>query len=319
MDKDNFISYGFDSYIKTFQDFFHHNNALYQEHLDKLKDSLDSVSISHVEAFLERILRLPLPSKDFLIRKEVFYLPQELREITIEQNYKKNILPKYYEKYNLLGNEKLEIAIFRQHCGLKKLSPIIQKSLLGTVFIDAGAFWGDSALILTKYQPKKIISFEPNTINFLKLQGVIKKNSLENLVKIHKVALARENHNDILYYLSNVQNHGASLIFKPFKAKEESVSLVSLDSFYKENYPNTQEKIGLIKLDVEGYALQALLGACNIIKLHKPIISCAIYHNPEEFFYILPLLQQLNPEYNFSIMPLNQSFILKEMTLLAWI
>jgi FkbM family methyltransferase len=58
------------------------------------------------------------------------------------------------------------------------------------------------------------------------------------------------------------------------------------------------EKITYIKMDLEGYDYDALLGAENLIKKNKPKIPVTIYHNPQHAEEITAYLKSLAPEYN---------------------
>ncbi|MFL1780629.1 putative methyltransferase FkbM family protein [Candidatus Hepatincolaceae symbiont of Richtersius coronifer] len=317
---DNFVSYGFDEYIKTFQNYNFYNKSKMEQELEILQAQLDEASQQAVTDFLDLMLKLPLPSSNFLIKKSHLYTPNDLKKIKIEGEFYKQI-QQYYKIYNLQGDEKLEVNIFKYHCGLKLLPKEIIKGLKDKVFIDGGAFWGDSALIINKYHPHSIICFEPNTVNYKKLQQTLENNNLMDKSKLINYGLtAKEqdagNYEKELYYLSQRQNHGASFIFKAKKAKKEMVKLIALDDYIMQE--NKNQIVGLIKLDVEGMGVEAIKGAANIIKAYKPIISCAIYHNPQEFFKIKPLLTQYNEDYKFMIVALNSNFILKELTLLAY-
>jgi len=229
----------------------------------------------------------------------------------LEKDFLKN---ETWQNYRIIfvGEEKLEINVFKYHCGLKFLPKYITDKIKNTIFIDAGAFWGDSSLIFLKYLPNKIISFEPNSNNYKLLCNTIANNNLQDICICENIGLFYKNVYKKMNYISNKQNHGASLIFKPYKAKVEDVKLIALD-----NYSNTKN-IGFIKIDAEGMGLQVLYGAKNIIKQYKPVISCAIYHHPIELFHVKLYLEKLNPSYTFKIVNLNNNFILKELTLLAY-
>jgi FkbM family methyltransferase len=313
--KDDFIKYGLDQYIETFQRFHKDNFAEYEYKLSVLKSLLDKESINNVDRFLQLMLKLPLPSKDFQIRVKSFYNQEELLQIQKEQEYKQNVINRYYEKYSLEGWEKLEVNVFKHHCGLKRLPKDVIKKLKDKLFIDGGAFWGDSMLILSRYNPYKIISFEPNSINFKHLSNTITNNRFTNFVESYQIGLFNKKEETLMSFISDQQNHGASIVFSPYKAQQEKISLDALDNLLEEN----KKEVGLIKLDVEGVGVNAIKGAKQTIKKYSPVISCAIYHNPEEFFNIAPLISSYNTKYKFLILPLSQDFILKEMTLLAWV
>lgn len=313
--KNDFIKYGLDQYIVTFQDYYNSHLEEYNNKLSYLKSNLDEQSQINVDRFLQLMLKLPLPSKNFMIRVNSIYNQDELKQIQAEKKYKEDVINNYYTKYKLEGWEKLEVNVFKYHCGLKSLPKEVRKSLKKKVFIDGGAFWGDSMLMLNSYIPSKIICFEPNSVNYNQLLKTVSNNKLEFIVDVEKLGLSNKKEESQMNFISQQQNHGSSIVFSAVKAKQENINLESIDNYFK----NKNLDIGLIKLDVEGYGVQAIEGAKEIIKTQTPVISCAIYHNPEEFFNILPLLKSYNSNYKFMILPLSQDFILKEITLIAWV
>ncbi len=318
-----FIDYGFDAYISTFQNYFSSNPEEYNQKLSVLEKNLSAESFNQAIRFLRVMNLLPLPSCNYLVKKSVIYNDEEIIEIFKEKKFY-NDINKFYTQYNLQGFEKIEINVFRHHCGLKpirhnfkdKYNIKIDKYLYKSNMIDGGAFYGDSALIFNKfYRPHNIYAFEPSSVNYNSLQTNIQNNHLNKVIIAEKLGLTNNVSRETLNYISTIQNHGASFVFKPNRLKTEEVNLTTIDNYVQENKINN---LKLIKLDVEGYGLKAVKGAKETITKYKPIISCAVYHNPEEFFDILPLLRQYNKDYTFELLPLSHSFILKEMTLMAY-
>lgn len=311
-----FISYGFDSYIQTFQQTYHENPIAYQEELANFLREVDAESKEVISRFHTVILSLPLPTKDFLIRKTKIYSSLELQQLALENRFLTDI-HKYYRLYNLVGDEKLAINVFKYHCGLKFLPAKVQKSLYQTIIIDGGAFFGDSALIFNRYKPANIVCFEPNSVNFQRLRQTISNNNIP--ATLVQAGLADNTGERPLYYVSQSQNHGASYQFQANNSKAEITTLTTIDSYlqqHKNNFPT--QRVGLIKLDVEGYGLESIQGAKNTILQHKPIISCAIYHNPKEMFGVYQALKSLHKSYKIQVFALSQGIVLKDLTLLAY-
>lgn len=309
-----FISYGFDSYIQTFQSAYLNNPIVYQEELTSFLHEVGSESQLIINRFHEVILNLPLPTKDFLIRKTKVYNAAELQQLALENKFLQSI-HKYYELYNLMGDEKLEVNVFKYHCGLKLLPIAITNKLYQALIIDGGAFIGDSALIFNRYKPSNILCFEPNSYNFQRLTTTINNNNIAATLVL--AGLADTKGEKSLNYISTKQNHGASYLFQAKNSKTEITALTTIDAYLQEN--NLQKtKVGLIKLDVEGYGLESIQGAKNTILQHKPIISCAIYHNPKEMFGVYKALKSFNQSYKIQVFALSQGSVLKDLTLLAY-
>ncbi|MFL1781364.1 FkbM family methyltransferase [Candidatus Hepatincolaceae symbiont of Richtersius coronifer] len=99
----------------------------------------------------------------------------------------------------------------------------------------------------------------------------------------------------IAYINDNKSSTGSKLSNNTDGSK---IAVVSVDDFIKEN--NIKD-LGLIHLDVEGLETKVIEGAKNVIAEYKPILLISIYHNPEDFFDLKPLIESWNLDYNFKI------------------
>ncbi len=52
-------------------------------------------------------------------------------------------------------------------------------------------------------------------------------------------------------------------------------------------------------MDIEGAEIEALKGASEIIKEHRPALAISIYHKPSDLWEIPLLIYNLNPGYSF--------------------
>lgn len=202
--------------------------------------------------------------------------------------------------------ELYEEAIFKYKHGLKYLPQEIIQALRNKIFLDCGAYSGDSALMFEKeYYPSRIYSFEPVKENYEYLLETIKLNNLEKVVPIQK-GIGEEN------CFVNFSSLGmTSCVAEEGKEKME---LISIDEFVAEH----DLSIGLIKMDLEGYEFEALMGAKITIKRFKPILLISIYHHPEELFGTKKFIQEMVPDYNFKIEQLADFRPLAEIHLIAW-
>ncbi|MCS7199413.1 MAG: FkbM family methyltransferase [Caldimicrobium sp.] len=170
--------------------------------------------------------------------------------------------------------------------------------------MDGGGFIGDSLLVFQKYEPSKVIIFEPAPENIKLMERTIQLNRLDpSRVVIVKAGLSNKEHKAIFYV--DKRNSGGSTC--EFELKERGchsyeIELTSLDTFCEKNREIFRDRaIRLIKLDIEGAELKAVEGAIKTIRENRPILLISIYHKPEDFFFIKPLLDQKVENYRYFI------------------
>ena len=135
-------------------------------------------------------------------------------------------------------------------------------SLEDGVIIDAGANIGNHSIYFSKILNKQVYSFEPNPKTFKLLTTNYKLNNL-SIDKLFNKALGEfKGHCNIDEVDSG--NLGATQVHLSNKGQ---IEVVSLDEFISQ-----EKKIALIKIDVEGFELNVLRGAIQILKLHTPLL-----------------------------------------------
>lgn len=60
-------------------------------------------------------------------------------------------------------------------------------------------------------------------------------------------------------------------------------------------------EIGFIKMDIEGYEEEALLGGAETIKRCKPVLAVCIYHKRTDVWRLPKIILEMNPEYRFHL------------------
>lgn len=93
------------------------------------------------------------------------------------------------------------------------------------------------------------------------------------------------------------------------------VKLETIDDYVREN----NLEVALIKLDIEGNELAAVQGALETIKRYRPVLSIAIYHRPEDFFEIKPLIEDLQLGYQFMVRKIVYHDLVTEVMLLGYV
>lgn len=152
-----------------------------------------------------------------------------------------------------------------------------------TNFLDIGSNYGCHTIGIANEIKKnngngKIYSFEiqPEIINLFKEN--IELNNLQDYIIINEFGLGDKNENKEFIISNNYDydlNPGSASLNnkdKNDKNKKETITIKKLDDLNIDN-------ISLIKIDVEGYELQALEGGIKTISKHKPTIIIEIWNN----------------------------------------
>tara|TARA_B100000029_G_C17531164_1_gene943296 strand:- start:102 stop:1046 length:945 start_codon:yes stop_codon:yes gene_type:complete len=173
-----------------------------------------------------------------------------------------------------------------------EINKMIIKSVLkpGDTCIDVGAYIGSYTLFMANLvgPTGEVFSFEPNKETITILNNNIALNGYEN-VRLYNHAVGELSGNEKFYKIdkssgatansSLVRNEKISGDLKDFVI-EENVNVITLDDLVE------NQKIKLIKIDVEGYELNVLRGAKEIISTYRPIIIMEFISNRLEFLQI---------------------------------
>lgn len=176
-------------------------------------------------------------------RQSKFYLP----------NYKEDLIQEVISHCSYFETVFLEIT-------RKYLSK-------NPVIVDVGANIGNHTLFwANECDAKKIYAFEPVPLTFKILKKNIKINNLQERVKLYNIGLSDENTNaEIISF--DPENMGGTRLRKAEDSTKGDIPLRMLDSLKIK-----EEKIDLIKIDVEGMDYRVLTGAIETIKKYKPVI-----------------------------------------------
>jgi len=186
----------------------------------------------------------------------------------------------YFEDQNfqmLLGgmDDLVAARFFWNGCYEKKTLSLWSKfcrNINNKLIFDIGAHTGSYTLAaMSSNKSNTILSFEPHFVNFSRLNLNLRKNnfSTKNLYMCcvgdtkKVVPFTILGNFDFLTSGGSVGERSSPL------AITQHSQQVSMDQFVKND---SHQKIGLIKIDVEGYELNAFLGMREILKIAKPTI-----------------------------------------------
>lgn len=275
--------------------------------IKNLKSGLDEESCHTVDVLIERMLVYP-DEKDK--RKHKHKTPKEPVGGYLSFEEKKNsrqakiglaqakkkfpVKPKVYEE-----------SVFYYHHGLTLLPRSVQHYLHGKVFLDCGAYIGDSAIALSGYNYEKIYSIEMSKKSIERYHSNMERNKMDrDRYEIIEMGISASDDLDPII-LPDTGSAGFSLFRTTSKYDHIEVVQKSLDFIVHQNHIQPS----FIKADIEGAAYEMVKGGVKTFTTNRPVFSIAIYHNPSEFFEIKPFLQKTLPDYTFLIRKLDSSFL----------
>lgn len=149
--------------------------------------------------------------------------------------------------------------------------------------VDVGGNIGNHSIFFaTQVENSVIYTFEPIPAIYAILRKNIEVNNLFNKVKLYNYACGANEGNASIYH-ADVQNIGATSITKDSSG---TLKIIKLDDIL-----NNRE-IDFIKIDVEGFEYDVLIGAQNILKNYSPVIWIEIF--PENYIKVTKLLNKLS-------------------------
>lgn len=153
------------------------------------------------------------------------------------------------------------------------------------VFVDLGAYDGDTVKEFIQNcggEYKKIFAFEADEKNFSKLAKNTQQ--LEN-ISIYNLA---------------AWDKKETLLFEKKKGRNSKLSADGNVKINADSVDNViQEKITILKMDIEGSESKAIKGAEEKIRSDKPKLYVCAYHRNSDMFHLPLLINSILPEYKF--------------------
>lgn len=134
----------------------------------------------------------------------------------------------------------------------------------GDLIVDAGANIGNHSIFFAKCAGCRVLAFEPVDATFNLLQKNVALNEVQHLVSPIKSGLGRSSGKARIASFDPANIGGTSLALGP----DGDIDIVSIDEL------NLDERVSLIKVDVEGMDLDVLQGATQTLLRDRPWVVC---------------------------------------------
>ena len=138
-------------------------------------------------------------------------------------------------------------------------------------FVDVGAHIGRYSILMAK-KGGEVYSFEPISSTFKQLKLNPKANGVLDKIKAYNLALGPKKEKRDIFF--NKAKYGEGSLVQGEKGDKETIQVDKLDNIIKKKV----EKPVILKIDVEGFEYEVLLGAKNFIRKNKPEIIIEIWN-----------------------------------------
>lgn len=154
------------------------------------------------------------------------------------------------------------------------------------IVVDCGAYIGDTLELYLKYNkpPKKYYMFEPQIKYIDLINATVERCNATSYATVRQMGVW--DCNDIVWLAPSIHGGaGGGYLVKRKLKKAVPVPVTSIDE-------QNIGKVTLIKMDIEGAEMQALLGAKNTIEKFRPNLAVCIYHKTSDLWKILLYLSE---------------------------
>lgn len=163
----------------------------------------------------------------------------------------------------------------------------IMKQLLrkGDLFVDVGANIGLMSIYASELvgNTGQVRAFEPNPETAGILEENISLNKIDN-IESFRFAVGKSPGKALIYDRWDSNRGSASLIKPEEDAESHEVEIIKLSEFFRKDIINGKLP-RLIKLDIEGFELEALEGALDLLNSpHPPMLMVECSENRENTF-----------------------------------
>ncbi|MCW8130861.1 MAG: FkbM family methyltransferase [Planctomycetota bacterium] len=173
--------------------------------------------------------------------------------------------------------------------------PGVYRMLPEEVFVDCGAYIGDTldSLFVKQGRPFRAYhAMEPDPGTFAKLNASVAALAPEIRARVVTHDLAASSH----WHEASFSADGSEAAALSAQGNVR-VRCGPLDEALKDAAPT------FIKMDIEGAEQDALKGAANLIRKHRPVLAICVYHKQSDLWEIPLLIRSISADYRFFLRP----------------
>lgn len=228
--------------------------------------------VSEIKKFLRKYLPNKLYFLIYKIFKKVRRTPQtaKLEKQTFFTKRGKYVFVLDDIKFDMVldpDNGGVDSEIYADGVYEPEILTIIKDSLKSeSIFVDIGANIGQHSLFASRFA-KKVYSFEPIGKIYQQFMESISLNGFDN-IQVQNYALGNQEITLPIY--GNANNMGASSVVSTENRKK--IQDIEVKRFDDVSEALGIERVNFIKIDVEGYEFDVLLGAKQSIQKFHPIL-----------------------------------------------
>ncbi|MFQ5635940.1 MAG: FkbM family methyltransferase, partial [Gammaproteobacteria bacterium] len=189
-------------------------------------------------------------------------------------------LPRHDLRFRVRTEDVVGRHIYKYHVHEAELTALLARQLTfeaGDVIVDVGANIGWYSVLLDRLAPNgvDILAFEPDPLNFRLLTENLRLNGARSVLAVRKALADREG--VMRLHLHDSSNLGRHSLLELQDGASVDVETTTLHRYW------AQQGLGertprFIKIDIEGYELQALRGAGDLLA-RCPAVLCE--YSPE--------------------------------------
>lgn len=164
---------------------------------------------------------------------------------------------------------------------------------VGDVFIDCGALYGETSALALNSGADIVYAFEPSHVNF----EILSENARVFNGKIVPINAGVGEKNEEVFFYESIENKSSSSFMQKenVSTTRKTMQILTIDNWARENAVSPS----FIKMDIEGFELNALKGSIETLKKFKPKLAICLYHKLEDMWKIPLFLHDMNLGYSF--------------------